>query len=58
MTLLLHPTHPPLPPGGGTRLFWPVRYRVVPLDRVWLFDLAVLNKVCSFICFCPKQGLS
>ena len=38
---------------GGTPLFG--LYGDVPLDRVWFFGLAVLNRVCNLICLCPKQ---
>ena len=39
--------------GGGTPLFG--LYGDVPLDRVWFFGLAVLNRVCNLTCLCPKQ---
>ena len=39
---------------GGTPLFG--LYGDVPLDRVWFFGLAVLNRVYNLTCFCPKQG--
>ena len=39
---------------GGAALFW--LYRNVPLERVWFFDLAVLNREYNFPCLCPKQG--
>ena len=39
--------------GGGTPLFR--LYGDVPLDRVWFFGLAVLNRVCNLTCLCPKQ---
>ena len=38
--------------GGGTPLFG--LYGDVPLDRVWFFELAVLN---NLTCLCPKQGI-
>ena len=40
-------------PGGGTTLFG--LYGDVPLDRVWFFGLAVLNRVYNLTCLCPKQ---
>ena len=40
-------------PGGGTPLFG--LYGDVPLDRIWFFGLAVLNRVCNLTCLCPKQ---
>ena len=50
------------PGGGGTPLFW--LYGDVPLDRVWFFGLAVLNRVYNLTCLCPikvktcpKQGM-
>ena len=42
-----------LPGGGGTPLFG--LYGDGPLDRVWFFGLAVLNRVYNLTCFCPKQ---
>ena len=27
----------------------------MPLDRVWFFGLAVLNRVYNLTCLCPKQ---
>ena len=39
--------------AGGTPLFG--LYGDVPLDRVWFFGLAVLNRVCNLTCLCPKQ---
>ena len=39
--------------GGGTPLFG--LYGDVALDRVWFFDLAVLNRVYNLTCLCPKQ---
>ena len=39
--------------GGGTPLFG--LYGHVPLDRVWFFGLAVLNRVYNLTCLCPKQ---
>ena len=39
--------------GGGTPLSG--LYGDVPLDRVWFFGLAVLNRVCNLTCLCPKQ---
>ena len=45
----------PLTPGeGGTPLFG--LYGDVPLDRVWLLGLAVLNRVCNLTCLCSKHG--
>ena len=41
------------PGGGGTPLFG--LYGYVPLDRVWFFGLAVLNRVYNLTCLCPKQ---
>ena len=41
--------------GGGTPLFG--LYGDVPLDRVWFFGLAVLNRVYNLTCHCPKQGM-
>ena len=48
--------------GGGTPLFG--LYGDVPLDRVWFFGLAVLNRVYNLTCLClngfktcPKQGM-
>ena len=41
--------------GGGTPLF--ELYGDVPLDRVWFFGLAVLNRVYNSTCNCPKQGM-
>ena len=38
---------------GGTPLFG--LYGDVPLDRVWFFGLAVLNRVYNLTCLCPKQ---
>ena len=42
-------------PGGGgvTPLFG--LYGDVPLDRVWFFGLAVLNRVYNLTCLCPKR---
>ena len=40
--------------GGGTPLFG--LYGNLPLDRVWFFGLAVLNRVFNLTCLCPKQG--
>ena len=40
-------------PRGGTSLFG--LYGDVPLDRVWFFGLAVLNRVYNLTCICPKQ---
>ena len=40
-------------PGEGTPLFW--LYGYVPLDRVWFFGLAVLNRVYNLTCLYPKQ---
>ena len=42
--------------GGGTPLFG--LYGYVPLDRVWFFGLAVLNRVYNLTCLCPKQGMA
>ena len=39
--------------GGGTSLFG--LYGDVPLDRVWFFCLAVLNRVYNLTCLCPKR---
>ena len=39
--------------GGGTPLFG--LYGDVPLDRVWFFGLAVLNRVYNLTFLCPKQ---
>ena len=41
-----------LGPGGGTPLFG--LYGDVPLDRVWFFGLAVLNRVYNLTCLCHK----
>ena len=41
--------------GGSTPLFG--LYGDVPLDRVWFFGLAVLNRVYNLTCLCPKQGM-
>ena len=41
-------------PGGGTPLFG--LYGDVPLDRVWFFGLAVLNRVYNLTFLCPKQS--
>ena len=38
---------------GGTALFG--LYGYLPLDRVWFFGLAVLNRVYNLTCLCPKQ---
>ena len=38
---------------GGTPLFG--LYGDVPVDRVWFFGLAVLNRVYNLTCLCPKQ---
>ena len=40
--------------GGGTPSFG--LYGDVPLDRVWFFGSAVLNRVYNLTCLCPKQG--
>ena len=40
--------------GGGTPLFG--LHGDVPLDRVWFFGLAVLNRVYNLTCLCPTQG--
>ena len=37
--------------GGGTPLFG--LYGDVPLDRIWFFGLAVLNRVYNLTCLCP-----
>ena len=43
------------PPGvGGTPLFG--LYGDVPLDRVWFFGLAAVNRVYNLTCLCPTQG--
>ena len=42
------------PGGGDTPLFG--LYGDVPLDRVWFFGLAVLNRVYNLTCLCPKEG--
>ena len=42
--------------GGVLPLFR--LYGDVPLDGVWVFGLAVLNRVYNFIRLCPKQGYS
>ena len=47
-------THLCQAPGGGTPL---LGLYGVPLDRVWLFGLAVLNRVYNLTCLCPKQGI-
>ena len=39
---------------GGTPLFG--LYGDVPLDRVWLFGLAFLNRVYNLTWLCPKEG--
>ena len=39
---------------GGTPLLG--LYEDVPLDRVWFFGLAVLNRVYNLTCLFPKQG--
>ena len=41
------------PGGGGTPLFG--LYGDVPLDRVWFFGLAVLNRVYNLTCLCHKR---
>ena len=41
--------------GGGIALFG--LHGDVPLDRVWFFGLAVLNRVYNLTCLCPKQGM-
>ena len=46
-------TVPPGGGGGGTPLFG--LYGDVPLDRVWFFGLAVLNRVYNLTCLCPKR---
>ena len=38
---------------GGNPLFG--LYRDVPLDRVWFFGLAALNRVYNLTCLCPKK---
>ena len=45
---------PPRGGGVGTPLFG--LYGDVPLDRVWFFGLAVLNRVYNLTYLCPKQG--
>ena len=43
---------------GGYSLIWVIRVdRVigVPLDRVWFFGLADVNRVYNLTCLCPKQ---
>ena len=40
--------------GGGTPLLG--LFGDVPLDRVWFFGLAVLNRVYNLTCLFPKQG--
>ena len=40
--------------GGSTLLFGP--YEDVPLDRVWFFGLADLNRVYDLTYVCPTQG--
>ena len=47
--------HVPLFPEGGTPLHG--LYGDVPLDRVWFFDLSILNRVYNFTAVCPKQGI-
>ena len=44
------------PPGGGATPLLGL-YEDVPLDRVWFFGLAVLNRVYNLTCLCPKQGM-
>ena len=44
------------PEGGGGITPLLGLYGDVPLDRVWFFGLAVLNRVYNLTCFCPKQG--
>ena len=39
----------------GTTLFG--LYGDMPLDRVWFFGLAVLNRVYNLTCLCPQQGI-
>jgi len=51
---VFHVVSAPPPPEGGTPLFG--LYGDVPLDRVWLLGLAVLNRVYNLTCLCPKQG--
>ena len=41
-------------PRGSAPLFG--LYGDVPLDRVWFFGLAVLNRVYNLTCLCPKEG--
>ena len=41
------------PGGGGGNLLFGL-YGYVPLDWVWFFGLAVLNRVYSLTCLCPK----
>ena len=40
-------------PRGATPLFG--LYGDVPLDRVWFFGFAVLNRVYNLICLRPKR---
>ena len=40
--------------GGGTPLLG--LYRDMPLDRVWFFGLAGLNRVDNFTRLCTKEG--
>ena len=51
----LEPREKASPGGGGegTPLFG--LYGYVPLDRVWFFGLAVLNRVYNLTCLCPNQ---
>ena len=37
---------------GGTPLFGLYGYK--PVDTVWFFGLAVLNRVYNLTCLCPK----
>ena len=41
--------------AGGTPLN--VLYGDVPLDRVWFFDLSILNRIYNFTPVCPQQGI-
>ena len=44
---------PQITQGGGTPLFG--LYGDVPLDRVWVFGLAVLNRLSNLTCLCYKR---
>ena len=44
-------------PGGGVLIY--LGYTgTCPLDRVWFFGLAVLNRVFNLTCLCPKPVLN